>query len=305
MKVVPHRLNARGLHAFRALLSIRIMHHVIRENSKPGDAAETWRQALLRDGFVATTFKAAPLDQPLLPDGIRAALEALFRRSFADRLLGPWHEFKAEERSPRDWRDIQGGKDKQLYLHVDTYMPTYKIWIFRDTRLENGPFNFVRGSHLASEAKLRWLFERTKHLTHVGAFPRPSSHRYYPPGPYTEATQGYEGALRVIGFDPDDTAASHALLRRMGFETPTAMLPSASGENLVVIADTSGFHFRGRSKPGQRRLQILPPVAKLPRLPPDDPPMKYGGQRANGGLNCAWRKNVFHCASHGAECTLP
>ena len=49
-KFVPHALNARGLHAFRALVATRVMHGVLESMRHP------WGPRLLRDGFVAEPF---------------------------------------------------------------------------------------------------------------------------------------------------------------------------------------------------------------------------------------------------------
>ena len=84
------------------------------------------------------------------------------------------------------------------------------------------------------------------------------------------------------------------------------MPPTAGNETfLVVVADTSGLHARGRAEPGRRRLQLLPPIHKLRRVGAREPPPWRGGQVTGGGKNCAPRKNVFHCCAHPIECALP
>ena len=168
--------------------------------------------------------------------------------------------------------------------------------------VEDGPFAYVRGSHHASVPKLRWLFERTRHLTSTRAMPRASPHFYAARGPFVEETFGYEASLRFPGADPDDAAATAAALRAAGLERPTLLTGSRA---LAVIADTSGLHMRARQAPGRVRTQILPPVPLLPRLPPADPLPKLAGEAVGGGRNCAPRRNVFHCASHTLQCALP
>ena len=159
-KVVPHPLNARGLQAFRALLAIRIMADAVRDSAPPGDAAATWRAALLRDGVVAEAYD--PPGGRRMTAAVAAKFEALFRRNFSAATAGGWE------------RAVTAPNDKQHYLHVDTYLPTYKAWIFLNVTVEDGPFAYVRGSHHASVPKLRWLFERTRHLTSTRAMPRAS-----------------------------------------------------------------------------------------------------------------------------------
>ena len=284
-KVVPHPLNARGFHAFRALVATRIQHSILAQAT----GADDWRWRLLRDGYVAHPFEGLDA-QGRLPAAIAARFEALFRRNFSTATAGGWE------------RAVTAPNDKQHYLHVDTYLPTYKAWIFLNVTVEDGPFAYVRGSHHASVPKLRWLFERTRHLTSTRAMPRASPHFYAARGPFVEETFGYEASLRFPGADPDDAAATAAALRAAGFERPTLLTGSRA---LAVIADTSGLHARARQAPGRVRTQILPPIPLLPRLPPADPLPKLAGEAVGGGRNCAPRRNVFHCASHTLQCALP
>ena len=285
-KVVPHPLNARGFHAFRALVATRIQHSILAQAT----GADDWRRRLLRDGYVAHPFEGLDA-QGRLPAAIAAKFEALFRRNFSTATAGGWE------------RAVTAPNDKQHYLHVDTYLPTYKAWIFLNVTVEDGPFAYVRGSHHASVPKLRWLFERTRHLTSTRAMPRASPNFYAARGPFVEETFGYEASLRFAGADPDDAAATAAALRAAGFvERPTLLTGSRA---LAVIADTSGLHARARQAPGRVRTQILPPIPLLPRLPPTDPLPKLAGEAVGGGRNCAPRRNVFHCASHTLQCALP
>lgn len=282
-KVVPHPLNARGFHAFRALVATRVMHDVVAKG------AGNWRHILLRDGYVAEAF--AGLDgHNRLPVEIAAKLETLFRRNFST-VQGPWE------------RAVTIPQDKQHYLHVDTYLPTYKAWLFSNVTVADGPFAYVRGSHHASVHKLRWLFGRTRHLTSMQAMPGASPDTYAARGPFAEATHGYEASLRFAGADPDDEVATATALRAAGFERPT--LFTSPGTTLVVVADTSGLHARARQAPGNVRTQLLPPIPLLPRLPPADLPDEVRGEAVGGGRNCAPRRNVFHCARHALQCALP
>lgn len=282
-KVVPHPLNARGFHTFRALVATRVMHDVVAKGA--GD----WRHRLLRDGYVAEEF--AGLDgQNRLPVEIAAKLEALFRRNFSTATQSGWE------------RAASIPQDKQHYLHVDTYLPTYKAWLFYNVTAADGPFAYVRRSHHASVHKLRWLFERTRHLTSMQAMPRASPDIYAARGPFAEATHGYEASLRFAGADPDDEVATATALRAAGFDRPTLFTSPGA---LVVVADTSGLHARARQAPGHVRTQLLPPLPLLPRLPPADPPREVRGEAVGGGRNCAPRRNVFHCASHALQCALP
>ena len=67
---------------------------------------------------------------------------------------------------------------------------------------------------------------------------------------------GFEASLRFAGADPHDPAATRAALAAYGFEAPTPLTAPVDGA-LLVVADTSGLHFRGVARPGRRRTQLL------------------------------------------------
>ena len=203
-KVVPHPSTRAGGSSARCWRS----NHGRPSGRRARRRGGRRRATLLRDGVVAEAYDP-PGGRLLLPAAIAAKFEALFRRNFSTATAGGWE------------RAVTAPNDKQHYLHVDTYLPTYKAWIFLNVTVEDGPFAYVRGSHHASVPKLRWLFERTRHLTSTRAMPRASPHFYAARGPFEEATFGYEASLRFPGADPDDAAATAAALRAAGFERPT------------------------------------------------------------------------------------
>eukprot|EP00470_Lotharella_oceanica_P014370 CAMPEP_0170196584 /NCGR_PEP_ID=MMETSP0040_2-20121228/64283_1 /TAXON_ID=641309 /ORGANISM="Lotharella oceanica, Strain CCMP622" /LENGTH=133 /DNA_ID=CAMNT_0010446029 /DNA_START=1 /DNA_END=402 /DNA_ORIENTATION=- len=109
--------------------------------------------------------------------------------------------------------------DAQYQMHVDTFHAAYKIWIYQnETTPEQGPLNFVRGSHRNTKGKLQWLYNVT--------IP-PASHVLREPS---------------IRLNVDETL--------LGFQKREVMTTPA---NSFVIADTSGFHARGLAEPGTIR----------------------------------------------------
>ena len=286
-KVVPHPLNARGLQAFRALLAIRIMADAVRDSAPPGDAAAAWRATLLRDGVVAEAYDP-PGGRLLLPAAIAAKFEALFRRNFSTATAGGWE------------RAVTAPNDKQHYLHVDTYLPTYKAWIFLNVTVEDGPFAYVRGSHHASVPKLRWLFERTRHLTSTRAMPRASPHFTRRAAHSLKRRSATRRRLRFPGADPDDAAATAAALRAAGFERPTLLTGSRA---LAVVADVGPAYARASGARPRPDADPTAPVPLLPRLPrPTRCPNSPARPRGRAQLRAAARVPLREPHARSARC---
>ncbi|MEZ4250848.1 MAG: phytanoyl-CoA dioxygenase family protein [Polyangiales bacterium] len=131
-----------------------------------------------------------------------------------------------------DTRAHDGQKD----LHRDTFHSTVKLWLFlEDVRPEDGPFEYVLGSHRTSRARLRWERER--------AIARCAS---------DEKVRG--GAFRI---DEDELAA-------LGHDRPQ---PFPVKANTLVLADTRGFHRRGHAPEGAYRLSIYASLRSWPFAP--------------------------------------
>ena len=118
--------------------------------------------------------------------------------------------------------------DPQYEKHVDNVVgPIFKVWLYpAETTLADGPLHYIRGSHRAAgegaEAKLRWLHESTQ-------------------PPATEAMR--EPALRMRGDEIEH-----------GFAQPQPLLPLPGVRRTLVLADTSGIHFRGNATAGHVRV---------------------------------------------------
>ena len=145
-KVVAHPLNARGLHVLRSLLSERMADHV---RHARGSTDHPLYERFMNDGVL------------VFPDvqNVSATLDGLFsaRDRQVEAVLRMVSGFRRLGASSFiDWSPhTHFATDPQFYMHVDTYHPTWKIFVFQKTTLEQGPLHYVYGSHRNSEGNRR------------------------------------------------------------------------------------------------------------------------------------------------------
>ena len=139
------------------------------------------------------------------------------------------------------------GSDDNCRLHVDTYMPAWKVWLYaEDVQDRHGPFTLVPGTHVSSEAKLRWLYSESNNVAKHG------------PGSY--------GSFRM-----DTSLEDWDALPETSFGMP-ARRGITGGKMSLLIADTSALHARGLSDPGTvRRTFVLHGDANDGGLPRRNP----------------------------------
>lgn len=117
---------------------------------------------------------------------------------------------------------VEADADPQKTLHTDTFHPTMKAWLFiDDVTDENGPFHYVPGSNKLSWARLKWEYRQSIKGRDL-------------PTPYEQ-----RGSLRVTDDD----------LKSMGFDGSKALKVPG---NTLVMANTNGFHHRGKAPRSSR-----------------------------------------------------
>lgn len=118
-------------------------------------------------------------------------------------------------------QNSQNDNDVQKRIHSDTYFSALKFWYFpEEVTLEDGPFEYVIGSHALNLERLKWIHEQ--------------SMSYYD-GSLDTASRTYghaEGSLTVF---PEE-------IRRMNYPNITPITVKA---DTLVIANVFGFHARG------------------------------------------------------------
>lgn len=134
-------------------------------------------------------------------------------------------------------RDSSKERDPQKNLHVDTFQPTMKFWLYlEDVTDENGPFVFVPGSNRPHRERLKWEYEMSL---------RAKMHA----DRYTA-----RGSFRV----------NEEEAPRLGVSGPKAFRVKA---NTLLIANTFGVHARGNAEPGSSRLALWGMSRTNPFLP--------------------------------------
>ena len=244
---VAHPLNAKGLHVLRWLLARAIVDDR-REQNGWGEHAKYTQ--FLRDGLLVQKleqWKGGDRHVPL------TVAETELIALAAGQANNPYVCANDGNTSGLAVRGSHthtfADDDDQYQLHVDVYSPNIKCMVFTETVVaENGPFHFVRGSHLASAAKARWLFDRTRHATEGkmgGAFRHVNLSNARPTGGWCTASS----ACLQESYDWQQ----RDLARSFGFPLPMPVVVEAG---TLVVGDTSAFHFRGIGVAGHRRARM-------------------------------------------------
>jgi hypothetical protein len=260
------RLNRRGLHVWRVKLANRLADRRRAKLAERVPARD--REAFARDGFVLKRdflppelFRAiaseietstAPAREMKQGDAItrRIALDPLaLKRMPACAALVASPEFQNLLRYVASYdadpiiyvqtvfaQVDRSAVDPQTSVHADCFHPTMKAWLFlHDVEEDAGPFVYVPGSHRPTPRKLAW--ERAMSVR-ASKLDRLSS----------------RGSFRVGAKD----------LKRMRLPPPQKFAVPA---NTLVVADTSGFHARGRSERPSTRVEIWAYARRNPFLP--------------------------------------
>lgn len=259
-------LNRRGLHAAR----LRLAHGLAgwRRGRLAGQLTAEHRAAFDRDGFLSIPNflpqeQFATLQQQLLGTELearehrqgdtitrRVPIDAELRRTMPelDRLLS----------SPR-WKGLMryaastggeplyyiqsivtgldGPPDPQLQLHSDAFQPALKAWLFlTDVEADAAPLTYVAGSHRLTPARLQWEKDKSIRVAEEGD------------------RLSQRGSLRI----------SREELAGLGLPEPTVFAVPA---NTLVVADTYGFHARGRADRPTQRAEIWAYRRRSPFLP--------------------------------------
>ncbi len=261
------RLNEMGLHLQRIRLAERMgdwrrsrLEHLLPEARRAEYATQGFLRydsllsepelAQLREEVETTRFDAYDMRQgnavtrfiPLSPEVLRP-LPVLRRLVRGQTFQNSLRYLASSDADPLVYLHVvmtdpaKGQADPQTLFHSDTFHATAKCWFFLyDVPMEEGPFTYVPGSHRLTEGRLEW--ERQQSLEAATAANRLHA----------------RGSFRISGED----------LSHHGFERPVAFdVPG----NTLVVADTHGFHARGRSTRASVRVGIYGSLRRNPFSP--------------------------------------
>lgn len=127
--------------------------------------------------------------------------------------------------------------DPQTNLHSDTFHSSAKAWLFlEDVAEDEGPFVYVPGSHHLSPERLAWEQQKSETMTAK-----------------TDAMTR-RGSFRV----------SEEEVLQLGYAKAKSFSVKA---NTLVIADTYGFHARGKSLRPSMRIELWAYARRNPFVP--------------------------------------
>tara|TARA_B100002019_G_scaffold250494_1_gene230392 strand:- start:5191 stop:6054 length:864 start_codon:yes stop_codon:yes gene_type:complete len=147
-KHIESELDELGLHVFRCILSENIINH---RRKKIHSLDFNWKlKAFYENGFFVWPNFDNQVDE----------LESLLQHITTNRKL-KIDKSKLSKGFQR--KDVFVEGDLQYTLHVDTFHPAFKIFLYpNDVKIENGPFCYVPKSHKNTESKLKFLFQASK-----------------------------------------------------------------------------------------------------------------------------------------------
>ena len=246
-KFIESDLNSKGLHIYRILLSHNI--YINRMPHPEVNRGISLAEAFAKDGFVIIRDF---LDEDKLQylktviDDMRINNKPAQDINFLDAVKRPSEQhamnandlFKSLIKVPEFGSDGVGGfprtqmwhykhttDDPQYKWHTDTFQPTLKCWLYIDRITEeNGVLSLIPKSHLPTENRLSWDYQKSiDHTTKDKSF-----------------------RLAEFGTEEDEMKA----IEENGFAKP---IMAEGAANTLVAVNTYGFHKRGKSQPGVER----------------------------------------------------
>ena len=216
-KHIESELDELGLHVFRCILSENIINH------RRTNILDWKLKAFCDNGFVVWPNFDNQFDE----------LESLLHQITTNPNL-------KIDRNMQSRTDVFVDDDLQYTLHVDTFHPTFKIFLYpHDVKIENGPFCYVPKSHKNTENKLKFLFQSSKDRTRK--ILKENLVREDDPILWNDSFRLTKDTIHENINDE---------LTNLGLDDEYRIEVDA---NTLIIADTSGFHRRHPLERGFKR----------------------------------------------------
>jgi len=136
---IDTKLNKKGLHLLRCLLTQRIYENKISKKTKEGELRN-----FFKDGYILLPFEK-------------------INKKLIKKILTKISTYKSNMLSDIKWKKSvvkHLKKDNQNDVHIDSFHNTFKVWVYpKNINKTLGPLHIIPGTHKNDIKKLKWLFK--------------------------------------------------------------------------------------------------------------------------------------------------
>jgi len=257
-------LNKKGLHIFRCLFSERVADS---RRNVLGYNKHNHYQSFLEDGIIVIENFMDSNNWNLIKEQANSKINIGQPYHLNLSTHQPFQDLiKLTTSMPIDYPSlgtehlIHIDNDRQFvpdFLHSDIFQTSIKIWYYlEDVSLEKGPFSYVYKSHRKNKYMLEWWYKMSCIACDV-------NHQDFEKYIYRDSSD-------KNNWDFSPCLKSGATEEEINIELEKLNLPNITRldrkQNTLIIADTSGFHGRGKAKAGMTRFSLRGGIRENPFL---------------------------------------
>jgi hypothetical protein len=255
-------MNKKGLHIYRIILAKRIEEYRRRKYSFQNEYTDTWENdgiIIIPDFLEHTEYSSIKnLADQKIKDSEKFYLDLSSNKKFQEivSMAAAAPSNISSLGSERIEFDVIDTEEEQYNLHSDTFQPCVKVFYYiNEIKEDEGPFCFVKGSTKVDNPKLlKWLYDASCISLDD------SSDLLYEILPAKLGVSSVDtwGKNESTTFSPrlGRNVGDDILNQRLNNMDLPIIQPIIGKGNTLVIANTSGFHRRGRAKQGVIRTTL-------------------------------------------------